>query len=858
MSNYNEAILKIKVALINRNNFLDLSSLNLTNLPDELGELTFLTNLDLSFNNFNRLPPIINSLFNLQRLNLSFNSFSYTNGIGFDFPNYLQIRELDLSNNLIDKIPQDLFNLEQLEDVILTNNPVLDNIPSYIIEKGIEYIDSYYEGIHFSETTDVIFEAKLIFVGQGEVGKTSLMKKLMNPEIEIIKGEENTTHGINIEKWFTRIPFSNEEIHHIIYNKFDYLEDDDEEIYLQELVESNFVYDEDEEIYYKEAKLNIWDFGGQDIYYSTHEFFLTKRSIYIFVWDARKEEELRGFEYWFNTINVLSEKSPVLIVMNKSDERSRPIDEISLKKQFQNIIGYHKVSCINGSGIFELYSSIINTFKQLPQIRDRLPKAWVIIRNKLRNLDRNYISFNEYTNICTSSNIPRSNVNILSEYLHDLGDILHFKKDPILRNMVILNPEWVTNACYNLIDNISIQDNYGRFSFNELSKFWKLNEYPRDKHYEIISLLQNFEICFNLIGTHDYIIPALLKVSSNYNSDFIIKNSKIKFEYDFKFMPEGLMARFICRNHFSIEKDYFWKYGVILKFDDSVSLIISEPISRKIKIFVTGEDCDALFGIIRKEFEIIFETLKLVRENDYNEMIPCNCDLCKNNISPYFHRFSVLKLFRQKNKLTIDCQKSAEAVEVLSLIKGYTKIRPIERTLENLLVVCAQLQNQRKLYDNKEDSRNGIIANALNNRGINAKDQTRLGSSPSKKSQGEIDIKLESSTGLPLSIFEGLNLDKLDTKKIHSHVEKMFYYDFNGLENNFLVIYCDSNKFSELWDKYKFAVVTANTKYKLEGEFHDVSDLYAYGSYIKVGKTMYKINENLNSLYHLFIDMADD
>ena len=53
------------------------------------------------------------------------------------------------------------------------------------------------------------------------------------------------------------------------------------------------------------VKTFFWDFGGQEIYHATHQFFLTKRSLYLFVWEARKEEESRHFDYWLNVIKLL-------------------------------------------------------------------------------------------------------------------------------------------------------------------------------------------------------------------------------------------------------------------------------------------------------------------------------------------------------------------------------------------------------------------------------------------------------------------------------------------------------------------------------------------------------------------------
>ena len=33
-------------------------------------------------------------------------------------------------------------------------------------------------------------------------------------------------------------------------------------------------------------RLNVWDFGGQEIYHATHQFFLTHRSLYLLLDDT--------------------------------------------------------------------------------------------------------------------------------------------------------------------------------------------------------------------------------------------------------------------------------------------------------------------------------------------------------------------------------------------------------------------------------------------------------------------------------------------------------------------------------------------------------------------------------------------
>ena len=113
----------------------------------------------------------------------------------------------------------------------------------------------------------------MLFLGDGSAGKTSLLKLLIGKAFD---KDEPQTHGINIE-------------HSVIKNG-------------------------DQEI-----RTNLWDFGGQEIMHSTHQFFLSKRSLYVLVLDGRKEADA---EYWLKHIRTFGGNSPVMIVLNKIDENA--------------------------------------------------------------------------------------------------------------------------------------------------------------------------------------------------------------------------------------------------------------------------------------------------------------------------------------------------------------------------------------------------------------------------------------------------------------------------------------------------------------------------------------------------------
>jgi internalin A len=181
----------------------------------------------------------------------------------------------------------------------------------------------------------------------------------------------------------------------------------------------------------KEVKINLWDFGGQEIYHATHQFFLTKRSIYLFVWEPRKDNDEEDFDYWLNTIKLLSAGSPVIIVMNKSDIRHKNIDKNSYQNKFKNIRNFFEVSCVNKQGIVELKEEIEECIKLMPHIGDKIPASWIKVREKIMLIDEDYTSYSNFISICNEKKliVDKKEISLFSEYMHDIGDIMHFKEE---------------------------------------------------------------------------------------------------------------------------------------------------------------------------------------------------------------------------------------------------------------------------------------------------------------------------------------------------------------------------------------------------------------------------------------------
>ena len=601
---------------------LNIYNLKLSSFPIEIFNLWNIRKLFASFNQFEEIPSEIAKLPNLQQVTFSHNKI---NSIPKNIGNLRNLSYFDLAHNQIEELPPELLN-SNLEiyyenDIFkirrglnLYDNPLMKP-PLEVVKQGKQSIKSYFDLIQ-SEDTTLLNEAKLLIVGQGGVGKTSLLKSLVSNGFN---EREISTEGIDIEKWTIAI-------------------------------EGNKSFD-----------INLWDFGGQEIYYSTHQFFLTKRSLYLFVWEARKDDDLLTFDYWLNVIKLLSDNSPVIIVLNKVDERLKNIDEQSLKRKFGNIVAFHKVSAKSKKGITELSNTIKKEILKLYHTGDILPLSWQKIRTELENINENYITYERYLSICESFELDFELASYVSRYLHDLGVFLHFEDNPVLKDIIFLKPEWATNAVYKVIDSKQVQNSFGELQYNDFKELWE--EYPKERHTELLELMKKFELCLQVPNTNTFIIPELLSpIKPDFEWNY---KDNLKFEYHYEFMPSGIITRLIVRTDDLNKNKTFWKNGVILQLNESKALIESDSFRRTIQIWLQGEEKSELLLIIRRELGFIHESMNFP---EVNEMLPCICKECRKNDTPHTYNYDYLERLYKKNKNLVICQNSLDEVSIEKLL----------------------------------------------------------------------------------------------------------------------------------------------------------------------------------------------
>ncbi|MEH1863713.1 MAG: COR domain-containing protein [Nostoc sp.] len=594
---------------------LGLSHNQLTTLPEAIVRLQQLTYLGLADNQLTTLPEAIARLPQLTTLNLSTNQLTT---LPEAIASLQQLTTLYLSGNQLRTLPEAIARLPQLTSLNLNDNPIEKPLPE-IVEQGIEAIRDYFRQLQ-AEGTDYLCEAKLLIIGEGGAGKTTLAKKIEDQNYQL--REEDSTKGIEVIRW-------------------DFPMKDG-----------------------REFRVNIWDFGGQEIYHATHQFFLTKRSLYVLVADTRKEDT--DFYYWLNVVELLSDNSPLLIIKNEKQNRHREINERELRGQFTNLKETLPTNLASNRGLEQVLEKIKHYVKSLPHIGSPLPKTWVRVREALESEARNHINLDEYLNICQQNGFTQRNDKLqLSSYLHDLGVCLHFQEDPLLNKTVILKPKWGTDAVYKVLDNEKVISNLGSFTWSDLANIWCEDEYAT-MHDELLRLMINFKLCYEIPRSQGkYIAPQLLSANQPLYGWNQTDNLILRYEYDF--MPKGIITQFIvAMNELMNEQQCVWKSGVVLSKDQTKAEVIEYYGKREIKIRVSGRHKRDLMTIVTHELDKIHDSYKRLK---YNKLIPCNCVTCKDNQEPHFYLFEELRQFIADKQDEIQCRKKPyKMVNVLGLI----------------------------------------------------------------------------------------------------------------------------------------------------------------------------------------------
>lgn len=507
-----------------------------------------------------------------------------------DFPSELcqtTLEALYLNGNLISELPDDMGPLiGGLSFLGLEGNPLLqlpaaigfanDSIeircdwaqmsPPYPdLGDNIRDVLVYVRSLERSES---LFEAKLMLVGEGEVGKSSLIAALRREEFQ---AGRPTTHGIEINRLALQ---SN----HTLTN---------------------------------ELQLNTWDFGGQTVYRITHQFFFTPRAVYLVVWKPREGHEQNDVEGWIERLRLrLRADAQVIIVATHSDERRPELDYPALKRKFGDLlVGNVAVDSRSGSGLADLNELIRETARRLPQMGERISSSWLAVRREVAGLPETQISRLSYERIAAQHGLDEDAAATLLRLLHDLGHVIHYGDDDGLDDFVVLQPEWLTKAIGYVLEDRDARQAGGIIQHARLSELWEQRGYTRELHPYFLRLMEKFDISYRLQGGNSSLVPQLVpheEPQDVWRWHEGLGHRIVTLRCTMQTPAPGLIAWLTARHHRDSTGKH-WRNGVVLRSEryDSDALFRSNSRGNVLDLLVSAPSPDYYFHTLRDGLELL-------------------------------------------------------------------------------------------------------------------------------------------------------------------------------------------------------------------------------------------------------------
>ncbi|MCE7993772.1 MAG: hypothetical protein HEP71_17430 [Roseivirga sp.] len=548
-----------------------------------------------------------------------------------------RLKSLNLSSNLIEDITpllglvksgRSISSTEDWANIKVNLNPI-SSPPRSIIEGGRSNIINWFEQID-QQGEGPLFETKLMILGQGGAGKTTFAKLLLDENYQVRKGKLDATLGIEIHKGKE---FRHSDGEHTI-------------------------------------KAHLWDFGGQNIQKMLHQFFITEDCLYVLLSDMRRENA--NFDYWFQIINLLGPKCPVVVLENQMDAKGsnegfainkyrKLFPELSVQVRQVNLklIGdKHKERWSY------LKTSLEEELSNLEIVNRNVPKKWTLIRDELLRLrNKKYIPIKTFFDICESEEIGLTEIQaeLCLSYLKSLGEFVYFD-DSQLRSYIFLDHRWLTEGLYYILADQQIEKQQGEFTLTQAYDKWGRKYKRHEKDMLLLLLLKDqFDLCYKLLDRDTYITPLLLPNDQPGEWGY---ETSLRFQYNYGFMPHGIFSRVIVRLHEKIDAEQRWQSGVrLLDIDTKARAEVqqyNDPDDNRqvIDIRINGDEFGSkqLLNFIRNNIDPLH---KGFRNLNVKEMVGCNCNKChhrmKQGKKPTFYDYKKLERNLQNGRYYVDC-----------------------------------------------------------------------------------------------------------------------------------------------------------------------------------------------------------
>lgn len=562
-------LLNLKLLNLSRNSFtsfpIEITSLNqleilkmgynrIKSLPWETIYMRSLINLDMRKNKLtkieyvgisklnylnlrgNSIQTISDDIFFLKNLKELYMGSNQISEISLHIESLTNITYIDLQKNLITYIPPAVFLLPQLSKLNLKQNPI-ENISKNIVNGDFTISTIKKMRTHVFGSMKKQDCTQLCFCGPEGSGKTSLLHNLKYGKIKKVK----PTKGMRIDEWIMKINISK-------HGKV-------------KTVKSNLL---------------VKEMSGHPNMKGANRLFFNGHCLYIVTYNFTQSESLPEVEQLVQTILTYVYNPSIIVVATHKDLMTDNSVMKMLKAKFlpQGVKMILKVDNLTGDNIIALNDCINRILINDLNYGYPIPSNFIKVRSQFikdkSSLQLPFMEISDFYKVCTKYNIRPENHASVLRYLVSIGLVIDLKEVTNGEcDVIITDVKWLSDMLFKFLTYKTSDQGY--IDHENLEEIWN-NSAPIQ--YSFIALLHKMEICIdsnaNAKASRNFysnksILPALL---SDTESNTIWKKAKITEVvkiYKLDYVPIEFISIFIARSSQTLKHIEIWKYGCVVK-----------------------------------------------------------------------------------------------------------------------------------------------------------------------------------------------------------------------------------------------------------------------------------------------------
>ena len=354
--------------------------------------------------------------------------------------------------------------------------------------------------------------------------------------------------------------------------------------------------------------ITLWDFGGQLVYYATHPIFLTGKAIYLLVYDLAKDPggkadpiEKQGvfgpkvdtgcgktnkdyLHCWLSSVAALESQTtghskstssrnlpeklpPVILTCTHADlVGSRVTAKTAASKIYGSLRHrlfskhlYRKFFVVDNTksggadeceGVSKLKGELLALAKQLSHMQKTIPLKWLLFEEALKDKVQKgqpFISLDETRKVareeCGIYDDQQFETSLI--FLHDQRILIHFHETQELKDIIILDPQWLIDLFRKVItvkpyELVSDEEQYeelweelendGILNGKLIEIVWGplINNKTKDS---LIAIMEKFSLLCHLPSQDKvkqlYLVPSMLMSLSEDNANGLLADAPI-------------------------------------------------------------------------------------------------------------------------------------------------------------------------------------------------------------------------------------------------------------------------------------------------------------------------------------------